>query len=209
MKAFSNYEQAKENAKYEGGEKLPEGGYVCRISDTKYTNPQNGNSGYITMEFDIAEGEHAGFFQKQYEANTSEDRKFKGKVIIWEPKDDGTEQDGWTKNAFAKWTNAIEDSNPGYSWDWDETKWKGKLVGILFGTTGTVIDGKEITYTEARTAVSVEKVRSGDYKIPKFKSKNGYTGKGNVPAGNSGNSGNSGSDDWMNVTETDMEQLPF
>jgi len=209
MKAFSNYEQAKENAKYEGGERLPEGGYVCRILGTKYANPQNGNSGYITMEFDIAEGEHAGFFQKQYEANTSEDRKFKGKVIIWEPKDDGTEQDGWTKNTFARWTNAIEDSNPGYSWDWDETKWKGKLVGILFGTTGTVIDGKEITYTEARTAVSVEKVRSGDYKIPKFKSKNGYTGKGNAPSGNSGNSGNSGSDDWMNVTETDMEQLPF
>lgn len=209
MKAFSNYEQAKENAKYEGGERLPEGGYVCRILGTKYANPQNGNSGYITMEFDIAEGEHAGFFQKQYEANTSEDRKFKGKVIIWEPKDDGTEQDGWTKNTFARWTNAIEDSNPGYSWDWDETKWKGKLVGILFGTTGTVIDGKEITYTEARTAVNVEKVRSGDYKIPKFKSKNGYTGKGNAPSGNSGNSSNSGSDDWMNVTETDMEQLPF
>lgn len=206
MKAFSNYEQAKENAKYEGGERLPEGGYVCRISDTKYTNPQNGNSGYITMEFDIAEGEHAEFFQKQYESNTSENRKYKGNVIIWEPKDDGTEQDGWTKNTFARWTNAIEDSNPGYSWDWDETKWKGKLVGILFGTTGTVIDGKEITYTEARTAVSVEKVRSGDYKIPKFKSKNGYTGKGNTPAGNSGNSG---SDDWMNVKETDMEQLPF
>ena len=54
MKAFSNYDQAKENAKYEGGERLPEGGYVCRILGTKYTGPQNGNSGFITMQFDIA-----------------------------------------------------------------------------------------------------------------------------------------------------------
>lgn len=208
MKAFSNYDQAKENAKYEGGERLPEGGYVCRILGTKYTGPQNGNSGFITMQFDIAEGDHAGFFQKQYENNTSEDKKFKGKVIIWEPKDDGTEQDGWTKNAFARWTNAIEDSNPGYIWDWDETKWKGKLVGILFGTTGTVIEGKEITYTEARTGTSIEKVRNGDYKIPKFKKRNGYTGNGSS-ASNSDNNSDNGSDDWMNVTGSVAEELPF
>ena len=206
MKAFSNYSEAKEKAKYEGGERLPEGGYVCQILGTKYTNPQNGNSGFITMQFDIAEGDYKGFFQKQYDSNTSEDKKFKGKVVIWEPKDDGTEQDGWTKNAFARWTNAIEDSNPGYTWDWDETKWKGKMVGILFGTTGTVIEGKEITYTEARTATAIEKVRSGDYKIPKFKARNGYTG--NKTNNSDSNSDNSGSD-WMNVKEEVAEDLPF
>ena len=204
MKAFSNYSEAKEKAKHEGGGQLPEGGYVCRILATQYTNPKNGNSGFITVQFDVIEGDYKDFFRNQYESNTAEDKKWKGKAIIWEPKDDGTEQDGWTKNAFARWTNAIEDSNPGYTWDWDETKWKEKMVGILFGTTGTVIDGKEIVYTEARTATSVEKIRSGNYKIPKFKGKNGYTGNNS-----GGNSDNSGKDEWMNVSDPVAEELPF
>ena len=209
MQQFKGYDEAKQNAQAAGnGGKLPKGAYVCKILGVKATEATDNKSGFIQIQFDIAEGEYKGFFKKQYDENTREDKKYKGKATIYLPKDDGTEQDGWTKNAFARWTNAIEDSNPGYTWDWDETKWKGKLVGILFGTTGTVIEGKEITYTEARTGTSIEKVRSGDYKIPKFKKRNGYTGNGSS-ASNSDNNSDNGSDDWMNVTGSVAEELPF
>ena len=61
-----------------------------------------------------------------FESNTSEDKKWKGKATIYCPKDDGSEKDEWTRKNFARWTNAFEDSNPGYKWDWDEKKLKGK-----------------------------------------------------------------------------------
>lgn len=198
MKQFSNWEKAKESAKFEAGEKLPVGGYVCKIKAVAYTNPQNGNSGRIDVQFDIVEGEYKDFFQKQYDGNTSDDKKWKGRTTIWEPMDDGSEKDEWTKNTFAKWTNAFEESNPGYVWDWDESKWKDKLVGILYGEVGTVIDGKEIVYTEARFPTSVNAVRENKFKIPKFKSKNGYTGSRNTTSGSG--------DEFINADPMD---LPF
>lgn len=200
MKAFSNYETAKKNANYEGSVQLPEGAYVCKIMATKYTEPSGDKSGQIAIQFDVIEGEYKDFFRKQYDANQNEDKKWKGKATIWEPRDDGSEKDDWTKNAFARWTNAIEDSNPGYSWDWDESKWKGKIVGILFGKVGTVIEGKEIEYTEASRPLSVDKVRAGDYKPAKFRKKNGYSGNG---------SGDASSDGFMEPPKGEEEEIPF
>ena len=198
MKQFSNYETAKKNANYEGGAQLPEGGYVCKIMNTKYIEPKDDKSGQIAVQFDVVEGEHKDFFRKQYDSNTNEDKKWKGKAMIWEPKDDGSEKDEWTKNTFARWTNAIEDSNPGYTWDWDETKWKGKLIGLLFGKVGTVIEGKQIEYTEVSRPLSVDKVRAGEYKLPKFRSRNGYTGN---------TSGNSTG--FVEPTKDEAEEVPF
>jgi hypothetical protein len=35
------------------------------------------------------------------------------------------------------------------------------MIGIVFDETGTVIEGKEVVYTEPRYPVSVEAVRTG------------------------------------------------
>lgn len=203
MKRFNGYDDAKKAAQYTGGQRLPIGAYVCKILGVKYENGQNGNSDQIVLQFDIEEGEYKGFFKSQYDANTSEDKKYKGMVRIYVPNDDGSKEDGWTKNSFARWTDAFEKSNEGYSWDWDEKKWKGKMIGISFGETGTVIDGKEIVYTEARSAESVENVRAGKFYQQKFKAKNGYTGKG------SANSSASSNDGFMNIPDGVEEELPF
>ena len=151
--------------------------------------------------FDIVEGEHKDFFKKQYEANTSEDKKWKGRKSIYVPKDDGSEKDGWTKNTFAKWVNGFEDSNSGYKWDWKEDKWKGLKIGIVFGETGTVIEGKEIVYTEARFGIDIKKVKDGSAPKAKFVKKNGYTGNGN------NNSSSDSGSDFMDVNEE--EDFPF
>lgn len=201
MKQFNGYTEAKESAQYTPGMKLPVGGYVCKIMAVRYTPGENGNSDMITLQFDIVEGEQKDFFKKQYEANTSEDKKWKGTARIYCPKDDGTEQDKWTKNSFARWTNSFEESNPGYIWDWDENKWKDKLVGITFGETGTVINGKEVTYIEARSAESVQNIREGKFYAQKFKAKNGWTGaKTSSAASNS---------DFVSVASNSPEEIPF
>ena len=200
MKQFSGYDDAVKNAKASGG-RLPAGAYVCKVVRVAFEEGKNGNSDMIQLLFDIEEGEHKGFFKSQFDNNTDEDKKWKGKTTIYVPKDDGTEKDEWTKNSFAKWTTAFELSNPNYKWDWKEEKWKGLLVGIIFGDTGTVLDdGKEIVYTEARTACDIEAVRKGTVKPAKFKAKRGYTG----------NSNNDGSNDgFMSIPDGVEEEIPY
>lgn len=200
MKQFSGYEDAKKQAQAAGGARLPIGAYVCKIMGVRYEEGQDGRSDMIVLQFDIAEGEQKDFFRKQFDANQSEDKKWKGVVRVYVPNDDGSEKDGWTKRSFAGWTDAFEKSNSGYSWDWDENKLKGKTVGIVFGETGTVISGKEVKYTEARFGIDVAKVRDGSAPAAKFKAKNGY-GKG-VPTDDDG---------FMSVDAIakDIEDLPF
>ena len=203
MKAFNGYDQAKEAAKYTGDERLPVGAYPCEIKNVQYVAGENGNSDRIDILFDITDGEYKDFFKKQYDANTSEDKKWKGRKSIYVPKDDGTQQDEWTKNAFAKWTNAFEDSNKGYKWDWKEDKWKKLKVGIVFGETGTVIEGREVLYTEPRFAVDIKKVADGTAPKAKFVAKKGYTGNGQQAS-----TSDSGSD-FMAVPDSTAEEIPF
>lgn len=204
MKPIKGFENAQQNARREGSTRLPIGAYVCKIKNVRYINGENGYSDAIEVLFDIVEGDQKDFFKNQYDANTSEDKKWKGRKLIYVPKGDGSEKDGWTENSFAKWTNAFEDSNSGYKWDWDEGKWKGLTVGIVFGETGTVLDdGKEITYTEPRFACSVDKVRTGNAPAAKFVAKNGYTGNG------SSNSSNNSGNDFLSVNKNTEEDIPF
>ena len=198
MKQFSGYDDAVKEAQITPTERLPKGAYVCKIIGVKYTEGKGGTSNFITIQFDITEGEYAGFFKKQYDENTNANKKYKGQTNIFEPTDDGSEKDGWTKKTFAGWTSSLEESNEGYKWDWDESKWKGKSVGIVFGETGTRIEGKDIVYTEARYPVSVEKVRTGKAGEAKFKTKNGY-GQGSAAA----------TTDFENIPAEIDEELPF
>ena len=204
MKQFGGYDDAKKQAQASGGiGKLPAGAYVCKVIGVKYEQGKDGYSDMIRLQFDVCEGDYKDFFHKQYEANTNEDKKYKGNATVYVPKDDGSEQDGWTKKSFAGWTNAFEESNPGYVWDWDEKKWKNKIIGIVFGETGTVINGKEIVYTEARFGISAQKVRDGEAPAAKFKAKNGYPSEGGSASSGSDNNG------FLNIPEGAVEDLPF
>ena len=206
MRAFNGYDEAKENAKYTGGSaKLPTGAYKAKIIGVKYEPGQNGYSDRIIIQFDITDGEYKDFFRKQYDDNDSEDKKWKGKTTIYVPLDDGSEKDGWTKNTFVKWTNALEDSNAGYTWDWDENKWKGLSIGLMFAETWTGIDGKPVKFTEVRYPMAVNEVDKPDIKIPDPKIKNSY--KEAVASGNGDNSGDM--DGYVNVKEGSKIDIPF
>lgn len=198
MKQFSNYDDAKKAAQNTGGAKLPAGAYVCKIMGVRYEEGQDGKSDVLVLQFDITEGEQKDFFKKQYEANTAEDKKWKGTVRIYVPTDDGSEKDGWTKRSFAGWIDAVEKSNTGYSWGWDENTLKNKLIGIVFGETGTVINGKDVVYTEARFGVDVDKVRSGNAPEAKFKARKGY-----------GSASATSADDFMKIPDVTEEEIPF
>lgn len=201
MKKIENFETAQKAARYEGGQRLEPGAYEAKILDVKYINGENGNSDRIELAFDITEGDFIDHFRKLYESSTDENKKWKGKTTLYVPKGDGTEKDGWTAKTLARWTNAFEDSNEGYSWDWDESKWKGLKVGLIFGAVGNVIDGKEVTYTECRFPASIQKVKDGTCKIPDFKAKNGYTGNQTTAS--------TDSNGFLTVSDSEEEEIPF
>lgn len=162
IKQFKDYDQTKG---YSNSEQLPRGGYVCSIIGAKPQDSQYGQS--IKIAFDIVEGEYAGFYQKKFDANTSEDKKWPGTYLLNVPTDDGSQQDGWTKRKFRTFTDALEDSNSNYHFDWDETKFKGKLIGFVFNyREWEAPDGRAILSPNAANVTSVENIRKGNFKIP-------------------------------------------
>lgn len=202
MNRFNGYDKAKKEAQRQGGAKLPAGAYVCNIINVKYEKATDDRSDRLLLQIDIFEGEHRSFFSKQFNENTAEDKKWKGIIRMYVPKDDGSEKDDWTKRIFAGWIDAVEQSNPGYLWDWDENKLKGKLIGVVFGETGTVINSRQVVYTEPRFGVAIEKVRDGSAPAANFKAKNGYTGT-TTPTPQVDANG------FMQIPEGVDEELPF
>ena len=57
-------------------ETLPAGGYVAKIMDASVIDYDWGS--VLKIDFDIAEGEHKGFFAADYRANTNDDKKWRG-----------------------------------------------------------------------------------------------------------------------------------
>lgn len=74
----------------------------------------------------------------------SRERTSAGKVCCAQylPKEDGTEKDGWTASALKALIAAVEESNPGFHFDWDEKKLKDKVAGCLFRSEEWAFNGR-------------------------------------------------------------------
>lgn len=165
MKQFGSYETA---VAPKPMPKLPVGNYILKIMDAEEVEFRNGGSA-LKVSFDIAEGEFKDFFAQNYRAQIGEDKRWKGTLIMYVPKEDGSEQDGWTANAFKGNIVAIEESNLGYHWDWNEKGLKGKKVGGVFFEKEWEFDGKTGFATTCHSFKSIDLVKSGTLKTPKPK----------------------------------------
>ena len=164
MKAFNGLEIKKSVS---ASEPLPAGGYVAKILNAKVEEYSWGEK--LVISFDIAEGEYKDFFRKQYNENTREDKKWKGNFRLTVPQESNQYFDS-QKRTFGNAIWAIEESNPGYHWDWNEAALRGKIVGVLFRNfEWEMDDGRSGWSTECCTFVSVDDVRTGNFKQPKDK----------------------------------------
>ncbi len=170
MRSFNGFEAKKSG----GREILPAGGYVAKILKAEEATDEWGAC--LLINFDIAEGPHKDFFANDYKRQDREDRKWRGTIRLRIPKDDGTEQDEWRKRSFGNAVWAVEDSNVGYRFDWDETKFTGKLVGVLFRDKEWEYNGKTGWTTKACALASVADIRGGKFKMPKAKPLSNVTG---------------------------------
>lgn len=153
------------NNVYKNTEKLPAGGYVIKIMDAKEESFDWGD--VLAIAFDIAEGEYKGFYNDNFKSQQGEDKKWKGVFRLYVPKDDGSEKDAWTQKKFNTNIVAIEESNPGFYFDWDESKLKGKIVGALFNNKEYSFNGRTGFFTNCHSFISAEAIRSGKFTVPK------------------------------------------
>ena len=163
MKAFNGLEIKKSVS---ASEPLPAGGYVAKILNAKVEEYNWGE--VLVISFDVAEGEYKDFFSKQYKENTREDKKWKGNFRLTVP-NEGNQYFDSQKRTFGNAIWAIEESNPSFRWAWDENALKGKMVGVLFRNFEWAMEDRTGWSTEACTFVSVEDVRTGNFKHPKDK----------------------------------------
>ena len=105
---------------------LPIGAYECVIKDARLNHNEETGKNTLKISIDIASGEYKDYFLKAYETDTRVDRKWNNNAIRY------LAYKGDNVAFFKGFIKTIENSNVGYTWDWDETKLKGKKVCGVF-----------------------------------------------------------------------------
>lgn len=141
----------------------PKGAYVAEIKNVVLTEDRNGRE-ILEVMLDICEGEYKDRYTevwKDQKERFGDDVKFKG-IFRLTPPVDGDED--WRYRAFEGNLWCVEQSNDGYSWDWDEKKLKGKKVGISVRNRMYTYNGQDRSTTEIARFETVKDVKDGKCK---------------------------------------------
>ena len=156
---FTNFKPA-----YSGGERmtLPPGVYEGHVLAAKLD--PSANVPTLVIQVEIDKGEYAGFFRRQYESQQSGQyaARYKGVYRVQLPDGADPKHDGWRQHQLEGVVWALEDGNPGYQWDWDESRLKGLKVGLNVRERDYYIDGRTGTMTEIGRLESVAAMNSPD-----------------------------------------------
>ena len=142
-------------------EKLPAGAYVVEIQAAEVKTSQSGYE-YLDMCIDVCEGEFTGFYRKDFDTQF-EPRKWRGHYRQGTPRNDKA------ASFFKSMITAIEESNSGYQWNWDERSLIGKKAGCLIRDEEWESEKGHGWSTAPFMLVSADKVRAGKYATPKPK----------------------------------------
>ena len=162
IKSYNGFKPERTTAR----ETLPAGGYVAKIMDATVINYDWGD--VLKVDFDIAEGEHKGFFAADYRNNTNDDKKWRGTYRINIPNESNQYFDSQRKS-FNNFIACLEETNNGFHWAWDESALKGKGIGVLFRNKEWEYNGLTGWTTECCAVTTAKDVREGNFKLPKDK----------------------------------------
>lgn len=151
MKVYPNWEKVSEVNEIES---IKAGGYVIRIMNVENVADRE----YLKISYDIAEGEYKDYYKELYK-----NANFWGGSFIRSYKESAI-------RFFKGFITAVENSNKGYTWNWDEQTLKGKLVGIVLQEEEYIPQqgnhkGEIRTRLICQEIKSADKIRKGDFKV--------------------------------------------
>lgn len=199
-----NYDSAKPMT--QGGNRLVPGGYICEIKAADYVQASGSTGARIIIHYDIIEGDFKDYWANQYKNNTAEDKKWKGNYTLWLPDDSGDEKDQRANRVLKTFVEAVEESNTGYHWDWDESKLKGKKLGLIIRNKFWSFNGKTGFAPEVNFCVTVDKIKAGDFTVPDDYIPNNLMGEYEA---SKGTPMESPTDGFMSIPDGIENDLPF
>lgn len=113
---------------------LPKGLYTAGIKAVKIEGTEPDQR--MVLRLEIIEGEYAGYYTNRYKHDSTAGGRFevryKGDYALQIPDQANPRRQhfDWDLKSFNGAIWSIEDSNPGYHWDWNEQGLVGKTVGI-------------------------------------------------------------------------------
>lgn len=159
MKVIENFDKVEATS----GEysKPGNGGYIIEILGVKNVefNPNTGAGDYLRIEYDIADGEFAGYYSKMHE-------KFGGEWIA----NFSRSYKETALGMFKHFINCIEKSNPAFDWKWREHELVGCRIGVVLqeeeytkknGSVGVALKVKEVK--------TIEQILDKDFVVPETK----------------------------------------
>lgn len=152
--------------------KLPAGGYICRIIHSELLKSKSNNL-MLVLSIDIAEGEFQGHFKtasanaQRFDANKKWDNSGIYRQLVF---DSFTSKvSSYLKGLFT----CIENSNDNFKINinnFEPNSLCGKLCGFIFaGEEYEKRDHSIGVKTVIKFPTSIEKIRSGDFRVPELK----------------------------------------
>lgn len=105
---------------------LPIGAYECVIKYAGIHKNEQTEKESFKVAVDIASGEFKDYYQKRYDNIQSSDKKWDNNAIRY------LAFQGDNVSYFKGFITCVENSNKGYTWDWDEKTLVGKKICGVF-----------------------------------------------------------------------------
>lgn len=153
MRKIDNWNDVQEGSQFK---ELKAGAYVCKIIKVEDFSDKE----YIRVNFDINEGELKGYFAES--ASRLGEWPYAGRDIR-----------SYKQNAlpyFKAFITAVEKSNDGYKWNWNEQSLIGQTVVAVIGEEEyRALDGSVSISTRVQEWRSLVALREGKIKVPTLK----------------------------------------
>lgn len=152
----------------------PAGVYIGQIMAVRVVDADGVKTfrDWLEVMLEITEGDYKGRFTAVYndqkERFGAENTRYRGTFRIAIPSGKEDEEE-WVRRSFEGNLWCVEQSNPGYHWDWDENKLTGKKIGINLRTRLYTYNGKDKETVEVARFETLDDVKTGKAKPAKVR----------------------------------------
>lgn len=171
-------------------EQMTPGGHICRITGARVEAPFG--SEQLVLALDVQEGtKYDGFYAKLFKDRQAQNPSAKWPCVF---RQFTLTTDGEASPYFKGLIKCVEESNPGYKWNWMEATLKDKMIGVIFREEEfEANDGSIKTTIRPAFIRSVARIREG-VDVPDIKRLDGSKGGASAKPG---------------FTQVDDDELPF